>query len=268
MGEVEREQPIEVCSTNEDVFVLTDPSSLGTINKHEGFSRETNAEASFSKMEDEASSSTIHEEAFSCQQNDEVSISKVYVGLNNNKPDDDFPSNADEVVCKPGEEVSTGNIHDDASNQVHEDSSPKPVEEISTSSLVNDSLSGNQVEPIEGHNNKEDISDEKLPSKADEEESANKTDTESSRDRRDVVSPSEADDKAGNNTGMDLHSKADEEPIKLTDDKPVEATDKALVNSMGEKSASPVPLPDPRFRGKTRFKPVPGLSSSSNRPTL
>lgn len=202
----------------------------------------------------------IHDKASPCQQHDEAPVSKVYVGVNN-KPKEDFPSKADEVVSKPAEEVSPGRVHDDASDQVLEES-PKPAEESSASSLINDPPSGAQVEHIEEHKCEEDISDEKHPSRPDE-ESANKTDTKSSTDRRDRV-----DDNAGNDAKVELHRKADEEAINPSDDKPVDLTDKKAVNPKDEEPASPVPSPGPRLRGKKRFKPVPELSSSSNRPTL
>lgn len=222
------------------------------MKKHEGSPKETN---------DDASSSTIHDKASPCQQNDEAPVGKVYVGVHN-KSDEDLPSKADEVVSKPTEEVSPGRIHDEASDQVLEEFSPKPAEESSASSLVDDSLSGPQVEHIEEHNCNEDIPDDKRPSKPDE-EPANKTDTKSSADRRDDV-----DDNAGNDAKVELHRKADEEPINPSDDKPVDPTDKKPANPTGEEPASPVPSPGPRLRGKKRFKPVPELSSSSNRPTL
>lgn len=251
-GEGEEGRPIDARPPNDDVSVLTDPSSSGTIKKHDDSSRETN---------EEASSSTIHDKASPCQQHDEAPASKVYVSVNN-KSEEGLPRKAAEVVSKPAEEVFPGRIHDDASDQVLEESPPKLAEDSSASSLVNGSLPGPQVEHIEEHNCKEDVSDEKYPSRPDE-EPANKTGTKSSTDRRDGV-----DDNAGNDEKVELHRKADEEPINPSDDKPVDLTDKKAVNPKDEEPASPVPPPGPRFRGKKRFKPVPELSSSSNRPTL
>ncbi|ROV87468.1 hypothetical protein VSDG_09804 [Cytospora chrysosperma] len=191
-------------------------------------------------------------------------LTQLLVNLSDNAmPEiEGLPRKAAEVVSKPAEEVFPGRIHDDASDQVLEESPPKLAEDSSASSLVNGSLSGPQVEHIEEHNCKEDISDEKYPSRPDE-EPANKTGTKSSTDRRDGV-----DDNAGNDEKVELHRKADEEPINPSDDKPVDLTDKKAVNPKDEEPASPVPPPGPRFRGKKRFKPVPELSSSSNRPTL
>lgn len=234
MGVMEGGRAIEIRSPYDDEPVLTHPSISGTSKKHEDSSRGA----------DEALTRTIHEKAFSNEQNGEASFSKVSVGFANN-PDEDLPREGTRTISlqprqgrKPEVEGFTSKM-DDNFDQV-DGASTEPVEEASASGLANDSTSVFAI-----NNN-----------------------IESPTGSKGVASPIGDDDKLAYEADADLRSKPDEETTKPTDDKPVDFKDEHLVSPTAEKPASPVPLSSPRFRGKPKFEYVPGLSSSSNRPTL
>ena len=90
-----------------------------------------------------------------------------------------------------------------------------------------------------------------------------------SLDKKDIKSPSQDGDKIAGESCVTSHREAKEETLEPTYDKDVDLTDENLVETPGEDShSSAAPLPGPRSRGKKRFKTIPWLSSSRNRPTL
>ncbi|KAK7747298.1 RNA-binding protein, CCR4-NOT complex subunit Rcd1 [Cytospora paraplurivora] len=132
------------------------------------------------------------------------------------------------------------------------------VEEAPVNSLINDLPAGGVGEHrLEGQDNSCPLvpvkpvasstpcktSSVSSPEIADE-EPLSRTDTENLTDRKDER----------------LRNEANEEPVDSADEDPI--------NPQGEEPASPVPLPGAKARGKKRFKTIPELSSSSNRPTL
>lgn len=148
------------------------------------------------------------------------------------------------------------------SSQAQRDPSTRPVDEAPVNSLINDLPAGEVGEHrLEGQDNSCPLATVKPVASSTPcitssvtrpdiavEEPLSRTDTEDLTDRKDERLRNEAKEPTG--------------------EKPVDPADEDLIKPPGEEPASPAPLPGAEARGKKRFKTIPELSSSSNRPAL